>query len=85
MHGPGRVLMLSANRWPSISVYPDSDKVGPRPAAWGTHDPDRLNFRRETRSTTGTARNERNLFDVETPRTGAIRPATTRRTRGSAR
>jgi uncharacterized cupin superfamily protein len=46
--GPGRVLMLSANRWPSISVYPDSDKIGARPEDWGTHDEDRLNFRRET-------------------------------------
>ena len=40
--------MLSANRWPSISVYPDSDKIGARPEDWGTHDEDRLNFRRET-------------------------------------
>jgi uncharacterized cupin superfamily protein len=43
--GPGRVLMLSANRWPSIAVYPDSDKVGPRPTT-DYDDPDRLNFRR---------------------------------------
>lgn len=41
--GPGRVLMFSANREPSISVYPDSDKVGPRPGDEGV---DRLNFRR---------------------------------------
>jgi uncharacterized cupin superfamily protein len=40
--GPGRVLMLSANRSPSISVYPDSQKLGTRP----DHDQDRLNFRR---------------------------------------
>jgi uncharacterized cupin superfamily protein len=40
--GPGRVLMLSANRSPSIAVYPDSDKVGTRPA----EDLDRLDFRR---------------------------------------
>jgi uncharacterized cupin superfamily protein len=40
--GPGRVLMLSANRSPSISVYPDSDKLGTRPAV----EADRLNFRR---------------------------------------
>jgi uncharacterized cupin superfamily protein len=44
VQGPGRVLMLSANRAPSISVYPDSDKLGTRPAL----DDDRLNFRRET-------------------------------------
>jgi uncharacterized cupin superfamily protein len=40
--GPGRVLILSANRSPSISVYPDSDKLGTRPG----RDDDRLNFRR---------------------------------------
>jgi uncharacterized cupin superfamily protein len=40
--GPGRVLILSANREPSISVYPDSDKLGSRPGG----DEDRLNFRR---------------------------------------
>jgi uncharacterized cupin superfamily protein len=45
VQGPGRVLMLSANRWPSISVYPDSDKVGPRPTP-DFEDPDRLNFLR---------------------------------------
>jgi len=28
MRGPGRVLVLSANRSPSIAVYPDSDKLG---------------------------------------------------------
>jgi uncharacterized cupin superfamily protein len=40
--GPGRVLILSTGTSPSISVYPDSDKVGARP-----DDPaDRLNFRR---------------------------------------
>jgi uncharacterized cupin superfamily protein len=40
--GPGRVLIVSASHQPSISVYPDSDKLGTRP-------PDRddvLNFRR---------------------------------------
>jgi uncharacterized cupin superfamily protein len=42
VRGPGRVLILSANREPSISVYPDSDKVGTRPGG----DVDRLNFRR---------------------------------------
>jgi uncharacterized cupin superfamily protein len=41
--GPGRVLILSANREPSISVYPDSDKLGSRPGG----DEDRLNFRRD--------------------------------------
>ncbi|MGZ4462101.1 MAG: cupin domain-containing protein [Gaiellaceae bacterium] len=40
--GPGRLLMLSANRDPSISVYPDSDKLGTRPS----EPSDRLNFRR---------------------------------------
>ena len=40
--GPGRVLLLSANRTPSISVYPDSDKLGSRPGG----DEDNLNFRR---------------------------------------
>ena len=46
VHGPGRVLMLSHEVWPAVVVYPDSDKVGARPAARGTHDADRLNFRR---------------------------------------
>jgi uncharacterized cupin superfamily protein len=41
--GPGRVLMLSANRSPSISVYPDSDKLGTRP----DRPEDRLNFIRK--------------------------------------
>ena len=42
VRGPGRFLILSANREPSISVYPDSDKIGVRPGA-----PDHtLNFRR---------------------------------------
>jgi hypothetical protein len=40
--GPGRLLVLSANREPSISVYPDSDRLGTRPADQN----DRLNFRR---------------------------------------
>lgn len=46
--GPGRIMLLSANREPSISVYPDSDKVGPRPAVTGgaQRSPDALNFRR---------------------------------------
>jgi uncharacterized cupin superfamily protein len=42
VRGPGRVLIFSANREPSISVYPDSDKVGTRPG----DGVDRLNFRR---------------------------------------
>lgn len=46
VRGPGRVLMLSAGRWPAVVVYPDSDKLGTRPAGWGSHDADRLNFRR---------------------------------------
>jgi uncharacterized cupin superfamily protein len=43
VQGPGRVLILSANRQPSISVYPDSGKLGTRPATRA----DVLNFRRE--------------------------------------
>lgn len=44
VRGPGRVLMLSAGAASaSISVYPDSDKLGVRPPAGGA---DRLNFRR---------------------------------------
>jgi uncharacterized cupin superfamily protein len=43
--GPGRVLILSANRSPSLCVYPDSDKVGARPG--GTDRRDNLNFRRQ--------------------------------------
>ncbi len=42
LRGPGRVLILSTGGPPSVSVYPDSDKLGTRPAA----DEDRLNFRR---------------------------------------
>jgi uncharacterized cupin superfamily protein len=42
VRGPGRVLILSDRQEPSISVYPDSDKLGLRPAA----PRDRLNFRR---------------------------------------
>jgi uncharacterized cupin superfamily protein len=46
--GPGRIMLFSANREPSISVYPDSDKLGARPGP--TNDDrssaDRLNFRR---------------------------------------
>jgi uncharacterized cupin superfamily protein len=42
VRGPGRVMIVSANTSPSISVYPESDKLGTRPA----DDADRLNFRR---------------------------------------
>jgi uncharacterized cupin superfamily protein len=42
VRGPGRVMMISGNRVPSISVYPDSGKLGTRPA----DEHDRLNFRR---------------------------------------
>ena len=42
VRGPGRILMLGARRTPSVVVYPDSDKLGTRPA----HDGDRLNFPR---------------------------------------
>jgi uncharacterized cupin superfamily protein len=42
--GPGRFAIFSANSDVSISVYPDSDKVGPR--VGGPDHPDRLDFRR---------------------------------------
>jgi uncharacterized cupin superfamily protein len=42
VRGPGRVMIVSANASPSISVYPESDKLGTRPP----DDNDRLNFRR---------------------------------------
>jgi uncharacterized cupin superfamily protein len=42
VRGPGRVMLISANHSPSISAYPDSGKLGTRPA----DDLDRLNFRR---------------------------------------
>jgi uncharacterized cupin superfamily protein len=42
VRGPGRVMLMSANRSPSISAYPESGKLGTRPA----DDRDRLNFRR---------------------------------------
>ncbi len=42
IRGPGRVLILSHGGPPSVSVYPDSDKLGTRP----TEIADRLNFRR---------------------------------------
>ncbi len=40
--GPGRIVIFSANRDPSISVYPDSGKLGTRPRDAN----DRLDFRR---------------------------------------
>jgi uncharacterized cupin superfamily protein len=46
VRGPGRVVMFSgvaSDTAPSVSVYPDSDKVGVRPPRGG---PDRLDFRR---------------------------------------
>ena len=43
VRGPGRIVMFSANRVPSISVYPDSGKVGTRV---GPEAADRLDFRR---------------------------------------
>ena len=46
VHGPGRVVMFSgvtAAAAASISVYPDSDKIGVRPPDGGS---DRLEFRR---------------------------------------
>ena len=45
MTGPGRVLIVSNLVWPSVSVYPDSDKVGTRTTS-DAEDPDRLNFPR---------------------------------------
>jgi uncharacterized cupin superfamily protein len=46
--GPGRIMLFSANREPSVSVYPDSDKLGTRPGEPDREKPsgDRLNFRR---------------------------------------
>ena len=44
VRGPARVVIISANREPSISVYPDSDKLGTRPGAQAEEDT--LNFRR---------------------------------------
>ena len=41
--GPGRVLIVSTMVSPSLTVYPDSDKIGTRPG--GEH-PDLLNVRR---------------------------------------
>jgi uncharacterized cupin superfamily protein len=45
VRGPGRVVMFSAGGFgASISVYPDSDKLGVRPLGGGD---DRLDFRRD--------------------------------------
>lgn len=46
--GPGRFVIFSAGGWPepSVSVYPDSDKVGPRPGDTGAGGLDNLDFRR---------------------------------------
>jgi uncharacterized cupin superfamily protein len=41
--GPGRFVIFSTGSETSVSVYPDSDKIGPRPPG---DDPDRLDFRR---------------------------------------
>jgi uncharacterized cupin superfamily protein len=48
IRGPGRIMLFSANRDPSISVYPDSEKLGTRPggAPMQGQPGDRLNFRR---------------------------------------
>lgn len=47
--GPGRFVIFSIGGWPeaSIAVYPDSDKVGPRPGDTGVPGLDNLNFRRQ--------------------------------------
>jgi uncharacterized cupin superfamily protein len=42
VRGPGRIVLFSANHRPSVSVYPDSDKLGTRPGV----PIDNLNFRR---------------------------------------
>lgn len=46
--GPGRFVIFSLGGWPapSVSVYPDSDKVGARAGDTGVHGLDNLNFRR---------------------------------------
>lgn len=45
--GPGRILMVSNLVTPSVSVYPDSDKVATRPSL-DLDDPDRLEFFRDS-------------------------------------
>jgi uncharacterized cupin superfamily protein len=42
VRGPGRIVIFSANRTPSVSVYPDSDKVALRASG----DEEALLFRR---------------------------------------
>jgi uncharacterized cupin superfamily protein len=42
MMGPGRIVVFSSVADTSVAVYPDSDKIGARPA----DDADRLDFRR---------------------------------------
>ncbi|MDQ5821280.1 MAG: cupin domain-containing protein [Actinomycetota bacterium] len=42
VRGPGRIVLFSTGSRPSISVYPDSDKVGVR----GEGDEEHLDFRR---------------------------------------
>ena len=42
VRGPGRIVIFSTGERPSISVYPDSDKVGVR----AVEDEEALNFRR---------------------------------------
>lgn len=44
VHGPGRFLLVSTGERNTVCVYPDSDKVGARPAERGSGD--RLDFRR---------------------------------------
>jgi uncharacterized cupin superfamily protein len=41
--GTGRFVIFSTGSETSVAVYPDSDKIGPRPPG---DDPDRLDFRR---------------------------------------
>ncbi|HEU5405718.1 MAG TPA: cupin domain-containing protein [Gaiellaceae bacterium] len=41
---PARTLMFSSARVPSVSVYPDSDKIG----VWSGNEPDELIFERGT-------------------------------------
>jgi uncharacterized cupin superfamily protein len=42
VRGPGRIVIFSTGERPSISVYPDSDKIGVR----AVEDEEALNFRR---------------------------------------
>ena len=52
--GPGRVLIVSNLVWPSVAVYPDSDKVGTRPTS-DPEDPTASTSRAAAPSTTGKA------------------------------